>query len=161
VSIDSQQLPPPPLPRNRMPPAAFPSPLPGGLVLPPALTGRVFLLGTFTHQGGWPNADQSFAHPGGVLVVAWNLTGFSSAAGTQTGQLVLDGVVVDSQTFFFNNANEHLTLPTKFSTFAPSQLGIPGALAPVATGTHKHHIGYGGSSNGSDFGYTIVLALQP
>jgi len=165
VSIDPQRLPPPPLPRSTQPPQVFPSPLPGVLALPPAATGRVFLLGIFTHTGVWPSADQSFTHPGGVLVVGWNTSAFVSVANSAiTGQLVLDGVVVDSNTYFVNLANVHTPFPQKWAVFAASQLNIPGAQSPVATGVHKHHLaltGTNGTSNGSDLGFTIVLALQP
>jgi len=87
--------------------------------------------GTYSGQANIPQWSASYTASGGTVEIRVNLTAFTLGAGMTSFRLLRDGVVVDTNPFYFNNGNTHTTIPDLI------------ALIPNETGTHTYAVQIG------------------
>jgi hypothetical protein len=97
---------------------------------------------SYTSATAWSG---SYIGNGGTVKVEANFTLFSSTNNsTKTLYLYRDGIIVDSGSFYFNAANQHLVMPNLYY------------VGSNETGTHSYSVGHNASSDVSDY-CTIVV----
>jgi len=87
--------------------------------------------GTYSGQANIPQWSASYTASGGTVEIRVNLTAFTLGAGMTSFRLLRDGVVIDTNPFYFNNGNTHTTIPDLI------------ALIPNETGTHTYAVQIG------------------
>jgi len=87
--------------------------------------------GTYSGQANIPQWSASYTASGGTVEVRVNLSAFTLVGGMTNFRLLRDGVIIDSNPFYFNISNNHTTIPDLI------------ALIPNETGTHTYSIQIG------------------
>lgn len=87
--------------------------------------------GTYVGQANIPQWSASYTASGGTVEIRVNLTAFTLGAGMTSFRLLRDGVVIDSNPFYFNNGNTHTTIPDLIAILANE------------TGTHTYAVQIG------------------
>ncbi len=87
--------------------------------------------GTYVGQANIPQWSASYTASGGTVEIRVNLTAFTLVAGMTSFRLLRDGVVIDSNPFYFNNGNTHTTIPDLIAILANE------------TGTHTYAVQIG------------------
>jgi hypothetical protein len=97
---------------------------------------------SYTSATAWSG---SYTGNGGTVKVEANFTLYSSTNNsTKTLYLYRDGIIVDSGSFYFNAANQHLVMPTLYY------------VGSTEIGMHTYSVGHNASSDISDY-CTIVV----
>ena len=84
------------------------TPLQNGFAFAQPQLTRILDNVSYTGSSAWVT---SYNGNGGAIIVTANVSGYRTTGGLGTAQLLRDGVVVASQTFYFNLANYHTPLP--------------------------------------------------